>query len=76
MCPIPTTFIVTGTVINGLSGSFEEIEIGDVYNENEDELLETIEELEKEVKFYLSQGNKTAAKLIQQQIKDIKKVHF
>ena len=55
---------------------FEEIEIGDVYNENEDELLETIEELEKEVKFYLSQGNKTAAKLIQQQINDIKKVHF
>jgi tartrate dehydratase beta subunit/fumarate hydratase class I family protein len=55
---------------------FEEIEIGDVYNENEDELLETIEELEKEVKFYLAQGNKTAAKLIQQQIKDIKKVHF
>ena len=55
---------------------FEEIEIGDIYNENEDELLETIEELEKEVKFYLSQGNKTVAKLIQQQIKDIKKVHF
>ena len=55
---------------------FEEIEIGDAYNENEDELLETIEELEKEVKFYLSQGNKTAAKLIQQQIKDIKKVPF
>ena len=39
---------------------FEEIEIGDIYNENEDELIETIEELEKEVKFYLSQGNKTA----------------
>ena len=55
---------------------FEEIEIGDIYNENEDELIETIEELEKEVKFYLAQGNKTAAKLIQQQIKDIKKVHF
>ena len=55
---------------------FEEIEIGDIYNENEDELIETIEELEKEVKFYLSQGNKAAAKLIQQQIKDIKKVHF
>ena len=55
---------------------FEEIEIGDIYNENEDELIETIEELEKEVKFYISQGNKPAAKLIQQQIKDIKKVHF
>ena len=55
---------------------YEEIEIGDIYNENEEELLETIEELEKEVKFYLSQGNKTAAKLIQQQIKDIKKIHF
>ena len=55
---------------------FDEIEIGDIYNENEDELLETIEDLAKEVKFYLSQGNKTAAKLIQQQIKDIKKVHF
>ena len=52
---------------------FEEIEIGDIYNENEEELIEMIEELEKEVKFYLAQGNKTAANLIKKQIKDLKK---
>lgn len=56
--------------------SYEEIEIGDIYNENEEELIEMIEELEKEVKFYLEQGNKTAANLIKKQIKDLKKTHF
>ena len=55
---------------------YEEIEIGDIYNENEEELIEMIEELEKEVKFYLTQGNKTAANLIKKQIKDLKKTHF
>ena len=55
---------------------FEEIEIGDIYNETEEELIEMIEELEKEVKFYLTQGNKTAANLIKKQIKDLKKAHF
>ena len=55
---------------------FEEIEIGDIYNENEEELIEMIEELEKEVKFYTTQGNKNAANLIKKQIKDLKKAHF
>lgn len=55
---------------------FEEFEISDVYNENEEELIEMIEELDREVKFYTAQGNKTAANLIKQQIKDLKKTHF